>query len=357
MEPSVTESESRKRVAESRPAFPSLGIVVIGRNEGERLLRCLGSIDPAHPAVYVDSGSSDGSISAARDAQMPVIALPADRGFTAARARNAGMRHLAENVPDLAFVQMIDGDCELDAGWLEAAIAAMDADSGLAAVFGRRREQFADTTIYNRLCDIEWAVPPGPAEAFGGDVLLRCTAIEMTGGYRETMIAGEDPDLSVRLRKAGWRIVCIDAPMSWHDAAMSRFGQYWRRTARAGHAFAELAALHPERATHGYHASCRRILFWGGAIPAAALIALAIALLSASEIALAVTGALVLLVPAQIARLTIREARRRPWREAFVLASFLMIGKYAEMTGVAHYHWNRLRSRQSVLIEYKSADS
>ena len=39
-----------------------LGIVTIGRNEGERLRRCLSSVvGRGMPVVYVDSDSTDGS--------------------------------------------------------------------------------------------------------------------------------------------------------------------------------------------------------------------------------------------------------------------------------------------------------
>ncbi len=355
MERPVSETDPRDMKADSPPEMANIATIIIGRNEGERLSRCLASIPTRRLAVYVDSGSTDDSLACANAAGFETIALPPEGGFTAARARNAGIRYWRERDPEIAFFQMLDGDCEIRVGWLAAAVAALQADPGLCAVFGRRRERFADTTVYNRLCDIEWTIPPGPATAFGGDVLLRCSALASIGGYCETMIAGEDPDLSICLRKAGWRIACIDADMTWHDAAITRFGQWWRRTARAGHAFAELAARHPEREAEPYRASCRRILIWGGLLPATMIAALLVALVTDSAAALALFLAASLAVPAQIGRLTVREARHRPWREALALATFLTIGKYAEFKGMVRYGWNRLRGHASVLIEYKGS--
>lgn len=41
--------------------------IVIGRNEGQRLIDCLGSLlGQVRRVIYVDSGSSDGSVEAAR---------------------------------------------------------------------------------------------------------------------------------------------------------------------------------------------------------------------------------------------------------------------------------------------------
>lgn len=72
------------------------GVVVIGRNEGERLRQCLRSLLPTVVAVYVDSGSTDGSAKWARDNGAEVVDLDASVPFTAARVRNAGFQRLPE---------------------------------------------------------------------------------------------------------------------------------------------------------------------------------------------------------------------------------------------------------------------
>ena len=331
-------------------------LIVIGRNEGERLERCLRSIGAAHTAIYVDSGSTDGSVALAERMGAMVVRLDPTLPFTAARARNAGLARLTENGIVVDYVQMIDGDCELQAGWIDRAVATMDADPALAVVFGRRRERFPDRSIFNWLCDVEWAVPPGPAGACGGDALFRHRAIAAAGGYRPEMIAGEEPDLCVRLHRAGWEIVCLDAEMTLHDAAITRFGQWWRRTARAGHAFAELAARHgklPEG--RPYVAARRRIAAWG-ILPVLGLILAALIALSGDvtfgrKIALAI----LLLLAAQTLRMTLREGLRFPMPRAFAFAAFLVVGKFAEATGLIRYLWEQASGRHATLIEYKSA--
>jgi glycosyltransferase involved in cell wall biosynthesis len=335
------------------PTNARVGIVVIGRNEGHRLLRCLNSIDRTLPAVYVDSGSVDGSPNEALRLGIDVVPLDAASPFTAARARNAGLDHLLAATPDLDYVQMMDGDCEVLPGWIDAATTAMAKDSATGAVFGRLRERYADQSLYNWLCDVEWGVPPGPAQAFGGNVLLRCAAVKAAGAYRDAMIAGEEPDLSIRMRRRGWDIICIDREMMVHDAAIYRFAQWWRRTARAGHAFAQLADLHPDSRAPDYRRLCRSILIWGAVIPLMGLASLGYGIVADRKAGFAIFGASLLLPLLQISRLTIRERRHWPISKALALATFLTLGKYAEVTGLIRFHADRLRGRQPTIIEYK----
>lgn len=313
-----------------------VGAVIIGRNEGARLLACLDSF-PAwvRPLVYVDSGSTDGSVAAAQAAGAEVVALDMTQPFTAARARNAGFARLREmGAPD--FVQFIDGDCRIQPGWIEAAEAFLTARPEVAVVCGRRREIRPEASIWNRLCDAEWDTPVGEARACGGDALMRVAAVAGVGGYDPALIAGEEPELCVRLRQSGWRIWRIDREMTLHDAAMTRIGQWWKRTRRGGHAFAEGAAMHGAPPERHWVAETRRALLWGAVLPLAVLVGLA----------LTPWAALVLLIyPLQILRLS----RRMGWERA----TFLVLGKFPEAQGALEYHLNRLRRRRAGLIEYK----
>jgi GT2 family glycosyltransferase len=206
-----------------------IGAVAIGRNEGERLRVCLISLKgQVDTLVYVDSGSTDDSVAMAKE--MGALVVELDRGvpFTAARARNVGFSTLREAAPDIELVQFVDGDCEVVAGWLERAEREILAEPELAVVCGRRRERYPNATVYNRLCDLEWASYPfGYAGACGGDALMRVAPVRQVGGYNPDIIAGEEPELCLRLRQRGWKILRVDAEMTLHDAAMTRFGQWW----------------------------------------------------------------------------------------------------------------------------------
>lgn len=313
-----------------------VGAVIIGRNEGARLVACLASFpDWVRPLVYVDSGSTDGSVAAARAAGAEVVALDMSQPFTAARARNEGFARLrALGAPE--FVQFVDGDCRMQPGWLEAAEAFLAARPSVAVVCGRRREIHPEASVWNRLCDAEWDTPPGQAKACGGDALMRVAAVAKVGGYDPGLIAGEEPELCVRLRQAGWEVWRIDQEMTLHDAAMTRIGQWWKRTRRSGHAFAEGAAMHGAPPERHWVAETRRAVLWGAVLPLVTLLGLVVTPWA---------GLLLLAYPLQILRLS----RRLGWERA----AFLVLGKIPEAQGVLEYHLNRVRRRRAGLIEYK----
>ena len=313
-----------------------VGAVVIGRNEGARLVHCLAALKPAvHRIIYVDSGSTDGSVIAARKVGAEVVELDMSVPFTAARARNAGFIRLTEGgVPSL--VQFVDGDCELHSDWINRSQAFLDTHLDVAIVCGRVRERHPEASIYNRLIDREWDTPIGEARACGGNALMRSAAFKAVGGFDPALIAGEEPELCVRLRRAGWRIWRLDAEMALHDAAMTRFGQWWRRAVRSGHASAEAVAMHGAPPEYHGVAQTRRALFWGALLPAVSLLGTFVALWSLL---------LLLAYPAQ----TVRLAPRQGWSRA----AFLTLGKIPEAQGVLTYAWRRLRGGPGRLIEYK----
>ncbi|MEL6952859.1 MAG: glycosyltransferase [Pseudomonadota bacterium] len=319
-----------------------VGAVLIGRNEGARLVACLASVGAqAGRLVYVDSGSIDASVTAAEQAGAAVVALDMAQPFTAARARNEGLARLLEDGA-LDYVQFIDGDCELRESWIQTARDFLDQTPDVAVVHGRRRERFPEASVYNQLCDWEWDRPVGEAKACGGDALMRVEALQEVGGYNPALIAGEEPEMCVRLRQAGWRIWSLPVEMTWHDAAITRFSQFWKRSQRAGHAYTEGAALHgapPER--HGVKGR-NSALIWGVALPLALLLG---ALIFHPAILL---GAAI--YPAQILRLGLRGGGDR---KAWLQAVFMTVGKFAEARGALGYYLNRIQGRRGGLIEYK----
>ena len=343
----MTSDSMTPQGAEDAPGrAPELGIVIIGRNEGERLRRCLASVAGLDTRiVYVDSGSTDDSTTVARGFGADVVELDMRRPFTAAWARNTGWRRLLELRPHCERVHFFDGDCEVIGGWIDAAMRTLDEQPRTAVVCGRRRERFPRASTFNRQCEIEWNAAAGEVRSCGGDALMRIEALQAVGGYRDGLIAGEEPELCVRLRAAGWKIWRLDRDMAWHDAAMTRWSQWWKRSKRAGHAFAEGASLHGAPPERHYVAEARRALIWGLAIPLAILI---LGILDPWAFLL------VAVYPLQMLRLALRPqpaAREADavWSRAF----FLVAGRFPEAAGVLLFCWHRLQGGTSALIEYK----
>ena len=327
------------------------GIVIIGRNEGERLRRCLASLPHDGTRVYVDSGSTDGSQDHARALGVTVVDLDRTVGFTAARARNAGLAVIRQGAVMPEFVQMIDGDCTLDPQWMGKAVAALQAEPGLAVVFGRRRERFPEASLYNKQCDDEWNVPVGYVASCGGDAMFRLAALLAVGGYNPDLIAGEEPDLCLRLSREGWTIKRIDAEMSLHDAALLHFSQWWRRARRSGHAYAEHVWRHGKMSIPSWRRQLSSIVLWALAIPlvVAGLLFAPLLGFPTGFIALAVLA----LYPVQLGRIALR--RRKNGRPDFAYAALIVVGKFAEMGGVARFYVNHVRGYAPRLIEYKNA--
>ena len=313
-----------------------IGAVVIGRNEGARLVQCLAALKDTSPVVYVDSGSTDQSVDVARKAGADVVALDLSTPFTAARARNAGLARLAEIAPETEFVQVLDGDAELRNGWISAARAALENDASLAIVCGRRRERHPGASRWNRMIDAEWDTPPGDTTECGGDALLRRAAITEIGGYDPTLIAGEEPEMCHRLRSAGWRIQRLDVEMTWHDAGLTQFRQWWRRSRRAGYSYGALFRRHGGDGLR--KAETLRALFWGATVPLAAAV---------GAVVITPWAMLLLMIwPAQVIRLA---QRNHEWDSAF----FLTLGKIPEALGVLSERLDHLTGRHRALIEYK----
>jgi GT2 family glycosyltransferase len=321
----------------------AFGVVAIGRNEGERLKQCLGSASAAAQVIYVDSGSTDDSVRWAKQSGLAVVKLDRLAPFTAARARNAGFRRLRDLAPELKYVQFIDGDCELNSTWPPAAIPYLNSNASVCAVVGRRRERYPDRSIYNRMCDREWDIPVGEVSACGGDVMMRVSAFEAAGGYRDELIAGEEPELCVRLRAAGWKIWRLDHEMTLHDAAMLRFSQWWRRQVRSGYAFAQGAHLHGQGPERHWVWESRRALLWGLGIPL---------LLFGALIIFGRLGALLLLIhPLQILRRMTQMCGSLGSRLQF--SFFEQLSRIPEALGQLRFARDRLFKRRGRLIEYK----
>ena len=332
-------------MTEDRTGSSMAGVVVIGRNEGERLERCLASLSgSARRLVYVDSGSSDASVAIARGLGMHVLELDMRTAFTAARARNEGLLRLLQLQCDLAYVFFVDGDCEVVQGWIGEAARFLDSHPDVAVVWGRRREHHPERSVYNLLCDIEWnSAPVGESRACGGDAMMRVQAFRQVNGFRADLICGEEPELCARLRQAGWRIWHLACDMTIHDAAIYHFGQWWKRMERVGYGYAMFMRIDSVSSDPRWIHRCRQSWIWAFGVPGAIL---ALSLVFGWQ-----AFWLLAVYPAQIVRLAVREKRstRAKWSRAMAL----VLGKFPEMHGQLKFLLDRYRGVRTALIEYK----
>lgn len=320
--------------------------IVIGRNEGQRLVRCIESVRAVIPnIVYVDSGSRDDSVARARE--LGAIAIPLESGpYTAARGRQVGLDEVKRRFPDVEFVHFIDGDCILRPQWAAIAVAYLDAHPRVAGVFGRRRETRTQESLLSRMVDLEWEMPAGPVICHGGDAMDRVRALDEVGGWSIDLIAGEDPDLGFRLRDKGWEIHCLREEMTGHDIAMKGFGAYWKRAVRSGHAYAEVGWRGRRGAARVFLKRSASILFYGLFVPLLALV-LAILYWPALVLPLVIWTRLVV----SLAWYTRR--RGYGWGLSAVYALTTSLCKIASAIGVLRFVMGQLTGKRSRIIEYK----
>lgn len=329
--------------------------MIIGRNEGERLLRCIRSALPQSDAVvYVDSGSSDGSVEKARQLGAKVVELDRSVPFSASRGRNAGFAALRD-IGQFDCVQFVDGDCEILNGWIKSGSEFLIENEKFAACCGLLREREPDASIYNGICDVEWSVKTGESDACGGVAMYRVSAFEAVGGFDATVAAGEERELCGRLRGKGWKIMRLNAPMATHDAAMKLFSHWWRREIRAGYGGLDVATRF-ENGNGNFSRQIRSARIWGIGYPLTIVIVASI-IGALYGLRIAVPAAAVMLCAwfLQVLRIALKTMRRgRTLNFSLVYAFLLMLAKWAQLIGQFRYLTDRRRGQHPRLIEHKS---
>ena len=341
--------EEKTSNAHSRPENAiGIGAVVIGRNEGPRLITCIESLNSScSTVVYVDSGSVDTSVIEAERRGASVVELDMNKPFTAARARNAGFQRLRESDSSLKYVQFVDGDCEIVKDWLVSAERFLDQNPDIAVVCGNRIERYPSASIYNGMCNREWNTPSGETDSSGGDFMIRAQVFQEIDGFSDDQVAHEEPEFCGRLREAGFRIWKIDKEMTLHDAAIHSLKQFYSRNRRAGFGITQALARSGIDIDPSGRAILQRAATWALLIPTVILIGLA---------TLGWIAALGLVIyPAQVVRHAVANKQRAggSLRNRFAVATLAMIGKFAEAQGALEFLFKLLLRREMKAIYYK----
>ena len=333
-----------------------IGAVVIGRNEGVRLQRCLKSLRAViDHVVYVDSGSTDDSLVIAAKCAVESVSLDMSTPFSAGRARNAGFARLMTLHPDLTAVQFVDGDCELDPNWIDAGFRALNERVDVAVVCGRRRERSPEHSLFNRLIDFEWETPIGESSASGGDFLIRTKCFQTAGGFSTQVVAGEEPELGFRLRQHGWKILRIDHEMTLHDAALTRFSSWWKRERRGGYGGLDVHFRTVSDSQSYFAKHVRSTWFWSLGWLCLLCLILVIGGIANSVVGM-IIGVMLWLVATliQVTRIALRYRRSQISAiDSFRMASLTFLSKWPQMLGQIAWFRDRWLGRHPRLIEYK----
>jgi len=140
-------------------------------------------------------------------------------------------------------VQFIDGDCELVSGWLTIApsfLLSIQTSAQFAVVCESETLNFP---LYNWLCDQEWNTPTGEIEVAAA---LPCSALRHSNkstGFGRILLLVKIPNSIFGCENPHENL----AALKWDGdtrCRMSRFNHWWRRSARAGYAYAQVSRLH-----------------------------------------------------------------------------------------------------------------
>ena len=325
------------------------GIVIIGRNEAKRLSDCINSVTGVDtPVVYVDSGSTDNSVSIANQANIDVHKLDSSVPFSAARARNEGFNFLLSKYPDIEAVQFIDGDCQLVDGWLQQGFTALKENNKRAAIVGHLQEMHPEKSVYNKLCSMEWKSAPSDVlncGSFGGISIIRTSIFQELGGFNPDIIAGEEPNFCLRMNAAGYHVTKIDVEMAIHDAEITKFSQWWQRVVREGHSIGQGALLSKQAGANDMQKESMSTWLWGLILP----LIIIVGAIPSKGLSLILTGGYLVLF------YRIYKYRRRlndDKDDARLYAKYTIIGKFPAMVGLLKFHYNKLFNKYRI-IEYK----
>lgn len=208
-----------------------ISVVIVNWNRRNLLSACLQSLRgqtfAPFETIVVDNGSSDGSPDVAREFGAQLICNQTNLGFCA--ANNQGIALACGE-----YVALLNNDAEAEPGWLAALHRAcsQSPEIGMAAskvlvwedprridkaghlIFpdGQNRGRGAgalDRGQFDREEDVLW--PDGSA------ALYRKSMLDRIGGFDEDFFAyGDDAELGLRARIAGWRCVYTPAAVVRH---------------------------------------------------------------------------------------------------------------------------------------------
>lgn len=218
-----------------KESYPEISVIAIGKNEEGMIGRCLRSILASEyppdklEVIYVDSGSSDRTVEVASGYPVRVLQMDPEDANPAS-ARNEGLKQASGE-----FLQFVDGDMILHPRWLTQALKYFG-DQRIACVVGEVRELEPHKSIYNRWLDLSWKARESGfvSSPWGGGLFRRRLLLEI-GGYDSALTTAEEIELGYRLRRRGYRILSIPLPMTYHNAEVRSFKEFWHRCLRDGY--------------------------------------------------------------------------------------------------------------------------
>jgi len=213
-----------------------LSVIIIGRNEEQHIARSIRSVLAAAETddtevLYVDSASTDRTVSIVQQYGIRIIQLRPEWPLTSSAGRYLGFINTTGE-----YVMFVDGDTVIYKTWLKKAMDYLEQSEQAAGTAGIVHEIFLDergnrTGIKKNRYN---TVKTGPVHVFGGIAMYRRSVLNRTGTFNPFIKATPELELSLRIRKQGYRLIRLNEPMAITYAPIRESAAEIMRRARTG---------------------------------------------------------------------------------------------------------------------------
>ena len=200
-----------------------LSVVLISHNQAwnigrliESVLRETSSLDEVE-VVLVDSASSDQTTAVALEYPVRVLKLRADQRLSSHAGRYVGFCQTSGD-----NVLFLDGDMELYGGWLAKALSVMNKEEDVAVVDGPRIDVPTSTKSHAEVAHYkpspfyeDWDSTTDTTKV-GGAALYRRSVLNRVGPFNPWLRSDGEPELCMRIRHFGFRVVQLGHPVVYH---------------------------------------------------------------------------------------------------------------------------------------------
>jgi glycosyltransferase involved in cell wall biosynthesis len=199
-----------------------LSVVLISKNQAWSIVRLMESVVretasvPSKEIILMDSASTDETVELAGAYPIRIFRLQPGQALSPAIGRYVGYQQARGQ-----YVLFLDGDTELVEGWLRHALRVMRETPGAGAVTGHVIN-LPTAAVKEPLPLLRKMEMRAPREVLwgsyggGGAAMYRRAVLDEVGTFNPYLNSDEEPELGLRIRHAGFRILELDYPLVRH---------------------------------------------------------------------------------------------------------------------------------------------
>jgi glycosyltransferase involved in cell wall biosynthesis len=197
----------------------TVSVIVIGRNEAQRIERCLRSVFASLKSrddcevIYVDSASEDDTVAIASRFPIRILQLRQSWKLSPSAGRYIGYQHARGK-----YLLFVDGDSLLFKRWLGKACEYLEQNPACGGVGGIMHQAYLSRSgtciaVVKNYFSQNPAAPVQAAMSLSGIAMYRKDAMKKAGTFNPFLTTGEECELALRIRNVGYSLARIYEPM------------------------------------------------------------------------------------------------------------------------------------------------